>query len=133
MRGRSAFGRDNGRLSSDDLCAIVYNLLEIVQTWIRCPVISFLEPRSYRVGGFEAGGDWSIGFGTHEGIKCYAVTSGACWLALDGAGEPVLLKQGDFPASRHVRQNRLIGQLRRSAGGDRARCPARRRAVSCHR
>jgi AraC-like DNA-binding protein len=58
-------------------------------------VISFLEPRSYRVGGFEAGGDWSIRFGTHEGIKCYAVTSGACWLAVDGAGEPVLLKQGD--------------------------------------
>lgn len=58
-------------------------------------VISFLEPRSYHVGGFEAGGDWSIRFGTHEGIKCYAVTSGACWLVVDGAGEPVLLTQGD--------------------------------------
>jgi hypothetical protein len=23
-------------------------------------VISLLEPRSYRVGGFEAGGEWSI-------------------------------------------------------------------------
>ena len=41
-------------------------------------VISFLEPTSYGVGGFEAGGDWSIRFGTYDGIKCYAVTSGAC-------------------------------------------------------
>ena len=58
-------------------------------------VISFLEPRSYRVGGFEAGGDWSIRFDPYEGVKCYAVTSGACWLAVEGAGEPVLFKQGD--------------------------------------
>ncbi len=58
-------------------------------------VISFLEPRSYRVGGFEAGGDWSIRFDPFDGIKCYAVTSGACWIAAEGAGEPMLLKQGD--------------------------------------
>jgi AraC-like DNA-binding protein len=58
-------------------------------------VISLLELRPYRVGGFEAGGDWSIRFGAYEAIKCYAVTSGACWLAVEGAGEPVLLKQGD--------------------------------------
>ena len=58
-------------------------------------VISFLEPRSYRVGGFEAGGDWSIRFDAFEGIKCYAVTSGMCWIAVEGAGEPVLLEQGD--------------------------------------
>jgi len=58
-------------------------------------VISLTEPRSYRVGGFEVGGDWSIHFGAQEGIKCYAVTSGSCWLAMDSAGEPVLLEQGD--------------------------------------
>ena len=58
-------------------------------------VISLLEPRSYFVGGFEAGGDWAIRFGTYDGIKCYAVTFGTCWLAMEGAGEPVLLKQGD--------------------------------------
>ncbi len=58
-------------------------------------VISFLELRDYRVGGFEAGGDWSIRFDPFDGVKCYAVTSGACWLAVEGAGEPVLFKQGD--------------------------------------
>ena len=58
-------------------------------------VISLLELRPYRVGGFEAGGDWSIRFDPFDGIKCYAVTLGACWIAVEGAGEPVLLKQGD--------------------------------------
>ena len=58
-------------------------------------VISFLELRNYRVGGFEAGGDWSIRFDPFEGVKCYAVTSGACWLAVEGAGDPVLFKEGD--------------------------------------
>ena len=58
-------------------------------------VISFLELRNYLVGGFEAGGDWSIRFDPFNGVKCYAVTSGVCWLAVEGAGEPVLFKQGD--------------------------------------
>ncbi len=58
-------------------------------------VISLLEPRSYFVGGFEAGGDWSVHFGTYDGIKCYAVTAGACWLAMERAGEPIFLRQGD--------------------------------------
>jgi AraC-like DNA-binding protein len=58
-------------------------------------VISLVEPQSYRVGGFDAGGDWSIGFGAHEGIKCYAVLSGQAWLAVEGVGEPVLLTAGD--------------------------------------
>ena len=58
-------------------------------------VISFLRLRSYLVGGFEAGGNWSIGFDAYEAIKCYAVTAGACWIAVEGAGEPVFLQQGD--------------------------------------
>ncbi|RBP07407.1 AraC-like DNA-binding protein [Roseiarcus fermentans] len=58
-------------------------------------VISYQELRNYRVGGFEAGGDWSIRFDPFEGVKCYAVTSGACWLAVEEFGEPVLFTQGD--------------------------------------
>jgi AraC-like DNA-binding protein len=59
-------------------------------------VVAFLELKCYRVGGFEAGGDWSIGFGAPEAVKCYAVTAGECWLAVEGAGEPVRLQQGDW-------------------------------------
>lgn len=58
-------------------------------------VLALLKPRSYMFGGFEAGGDWSIGFGPHQGVKCYAITSGQCWLAVQGVAEPVLLRAGD--------------------------------------
>lgn len=74
-------------------------------------VISFLEPRSYFVGGFEAGGDWSIHFGSFDGIKCYAVTSGACWIALEGAGEPVFLKQSDCIVLPHGWPFRVASDL----------------------
>jgi hypothetical protein len=58
-------------------------------------VLSLLKPRNYMAGGFDAGGDWSIGFPRHEGVKCYAVVSGECWLALDGEPEAVRLQAGD--------------------------------------
>ena len=44
-------------------------------------ILSFLRLTSYRVGGFTAGRDWSVGFGAQTSIKCYAVIKGACWLA----------------------------------------------------
>lgn len=53
-------------------------------------VLSLLRPRSYVSAGFDAGGDWSIQFSSQrERIKCYAVISGACWLAVEGVSEPV--------------------------------------------
>lgn len=58
-------------------------------------VLSLLKPRSYMFGGFEAGGDWSIRFGRHDGIKCYAVVSGQCWLSVEGVPDAVQLNTGD--------------------------------------
>lgn len=58
-------------------------------------VLSLLKLRSYISGGFDAGGDWSVAFVPHEGIKLYAVMSGECWLAVDGVPEPVRAKAGD--------------------------------------
>ncbi|MGO1076809.1 AraC family transcriptional regulator [Inquilinus sp. CA228] len=59
-------------------------------------VLSLLKPRSYRFGGFEAGGDWSIRFPRHDGIKCYTIGSGQCWLAMEGVdADPVRLRTGD--------------------------------------
>jgi AraC-like DNA-binding protein len=57
-------------------------------------VLSLLKPRSFMFGGFEAGGDWSFAFPRHEGIKCYAIGEGRCWLALEGE-EPLALQTGD--------------------------------------
>ena len=69
-------------------------------------VLSLLKPRSYVSGGFDVGGDWSIQFPRHEGIKCYALVSGACWLAVDDVPEAVRLEAGDcflLPTGRPFR------------------------------
>ncbi len=58
-------------------------------------VLSLLKPHNTMCGGFDVGGDWSIQFPQHEGIKCYAVVSGQCWLAVEDVPEPVRLKAGD--------------------------------------
>jgi AraC-like DNA-binding protein len=56
--------------------------------------------------GFDAAGQWSLHFPQAEGIKCYAVVSGQCWLAVDGVPEPVPLGAGDcllLPGGRAFR------------------------------
>jgi AraC-like DNA-binding protein len=58
-------------------------------------VLSLLKPRSYRSGGFDVGGDLAIKFPKHEGIKCYAVVSGQCWLSVEGLPDAVRLTAGD--------------------------------------
>ena len=57
-------------------------------------ILSLLKPRSYMVGGFTCGGDWSIQFPLHQGLKCYTVASGKCWMAVEGV-DPLLLTAGD--------------------------------------
>jgi AraC-like DNA-binding protein len=59
-------------------------------------VLSLLRPNSYGFRGLDAGGDWALAFGPDDGVKCYAIQSGTCWLALEGAAEPALLAAGDF-------------------------------------
>ena len=54
-------------------------------------VLSLLKPRNTMCGGFDVGGDWSFQFPQHEGIKCYALVSGQCWLAVEGVPEAVHL------------------------------------------
>jgi AraC-like DNA-binding protein len=69
-------------------------------------VLSLLRPRTYSSGGFDAGGEWSIQFPRYEGIKCYAVVSGQCWLLVEGIPEPVRLRKGDcilLPTDRSFR------------------------------
>jgi AraC-like DNA-binding protein len=58
-------------------------------------VLSLLKPHNTMCGGFDVGGEWSFQFPQHEGIKCYAVVSGQCWLSVEGVPEAVHLKAGD--------------------------------------
>ena len=41
-----------------------------------------------------------IQFPQHEGIKCYAVVSGECWLSVEGVPDPVRLKTGTASCCR---------------------------------
>ncbi|CPR18849.1 AraC family transcriptional regulator [Brenneria goodwinii] len=59
-------------------------------------LLSLLHPTATISSGFTAGGDWSIDFADQHGqIKCYAILSGFCWMAVDGVDEPIRLEQGD--------------------------------------
>jgi AraC-like DNA-binding protein len=58
-------------------------------------VLSLLRPRSIVSGGFDVGGPWSIQFPRPQGVKCYAVAHGDCWLVVEGVAEPVRLATGD--------------------------------------
>lgn len=58
-------------------------------------VLSLLKPTSYAAGGFGTEGDLSIQWPRHDGIKCYALLAGECWLVVEGAGDPVRLRAGD--------------------------------------
>jgi AraC-like DNA-binding protein len=58
-------------------------------------VLSLLKPQSYVSGAFEVTGDIAIQFPKHQGIKCYAMVAGQCWLSVEGVPDPVLLTAGD--------------------------------------
>lgn len=74
-------------------------------------VLSLLKPRSYIARGFDVGGELSIRFGPHDGIKCYAVVSGECWLSVEGVPDAVHLAAGDCFLLPHGRPFRLATDL----------------------
>ena len=57
-------------------------------------VLSMLKPRSHYSGRFDLGPSQGIQFPAYEGIKCYAVLSGTCWL-ITAKAEAVCLREGD--------------------------------------
>ncbi|WP_329743363.1 AraC family transcriptional regulator [Dyella sp. A6] len=58
-------------------------------------LLSVLKLRSYVSGGFDAGGEFAVRFGQHEGIKFHAVVTGACWITLEDAPQPVRIQAGE--------------------------------------
>ncbi|WP_262296175.1 AraC family transcriptional regulator [Microvirga sesbaniae] len=70
-------------------------------------VLALIKPRGSVSAGFEAGGEWAVRFADqHARIKCYAVTRGACWLAVEGTDETALIRAGDcfiLPSGRPFR------------------------------
>lgn len=58
-------------------------------------VLALMKPQVYVSGGFAVLGDMAIRFPKHQGIKCYAMLAGQCWLVVEGVPEPVLIHPGD--------------------------------------
>ena len=58
-------------------------------------VLALMKPQFYFAGGFAVMDDIAICFPKHNGIKCYAMLAGECWLVVEGVAEPVLLHAGD--------------------------------------
>jgi AraC-like DNA-binding protein len=57
--------------------------------------LALLKPRSAISVGLHLGGDWSLRFGGHEGIKFNAVISGTCWVMVESTGAWHHLEPGD--------------------------------------
>jgi AraC-like DNA-binding protein len=58
-------------------------------------LLALLKLRSYVSGGFDAGGDFAVQFGRHDGIKFHAVVSGSCWVWVEDTPEPVRIEAGE--------------------------------------
>ncbi len=59
-------------------------------------IISLLKPTSYGFRGLDAGGDWTLAYDASGGIKCFAVSTGTCWLSFEDGTAPVRLTDGDL-------------------------------------
>ena len=58
-------------------------------------VLALMKPQLHVAGGFAVPNDIAIHFPKHQGVKCYAMLAGQCWLVVEGVPEPVLLQAGD--------------------------------------
>ncbi len=58
-------------------------------------VLALLRPHDCVAAGLDAGGDWSIRYAPHAGLKCIGVQHGGCWLTMESLREPVWLGAGD--------------------------------------
>lgn len=58
-------------------------------------LLSLLKPESYASGGVVLNPTLAVQWPAHDGVKCYAVVSGECWLSVEGIAEPVRLTAGE--------------------------------------
>ena len=82
-------------------------------------IVALLRPHDCVAAGLDAGGDWSIRFERHAGLKCNAVLKGACWLAVEGDAAPIRLEAGDCVVLPHGRS--FLLSARRTRTGEDAR------------
>jgi len=78
-------------------------------------VLLLVRPNNYASGLLARRGRWALQFPEHEGIKCYAVMKGECFVVLDGVKKPVHLSTGDCLMLPHGHSFRLCSDVRARA------------------
>ena len=58
-------------------------------------VLGLLRPHDCVAAGLDAGGDWSVRYAPHAGLKCIGILKGGCWLVLDSQPQQIWLGEGD--------------------------------------
>ncbi|WP_263384551.1 AraC family transcriptional regulator [Granulicella arctica] len=58
-------------------------------------VLSLLRPQNLACRGFDFGGSWAFRWDLPDGINCYAVVAGRCWLTMEALESPLELRTGD--------------------------------------
>ncbi|MDE2305034.1 MAG: AraC family transcriptional regulator [Gammaproteobacteria bacterium] len=58
-------------------------------------ILSLLRPSEFMFRGLEAAEPWSLQFPATDGIRCYSLLSGQCWLVVDAIPAPIRLECGD--------------------------------------
>jgi len=74
-------------------------------------ILSLVKPRGYGSGVLAGGGSWAFAFPAYDGVKCYALVRGECWVTVDGVRDPVRLVTGDCLVLPHGRAFRLGSDL----------------------
>jgi AraC-like DNA-binding protein len=57
-------------------------------------ILTLMRPNGYGFRGLDAAGDWSLAFAAADGIRCFAIEAGGCWLRLLGTEPPMRLDAG---------------------------------------
>lgn len=58
-------------------------------------LLSLLKTESYASGGVVLNPERSVQWPAHDGVKCYAVVTGECWLTVEGMTDSLRLVAGD--------------------------------------
>lgn len=58
-------------------------------------VLALVKPRTHLLHRLDAGGEWSIQFPRHQGIKFDVVRKGSCSLQVEGENKPYHFAEGD--------------------------------------
>jgi AraC-like DNA-binding protein len=75
-------------------------------------MVALLRPGSFAAAGFNLGGEWAIQFPPDNGIKCYALVSGHCWLQVEGESDPLHATAGDCLVLPQGRAFRVASDLK---------------------